>query len=137
MINDNQVETGRELINRRVAEFVQAAFFPADSDAGVRFFIALTGGDQWRQGTAMVPRNARKPYGLAHASSRIAAVFCAWVFFERNRLTSRIFSARLVWADSQAASMISIAARPSSPGEPFAALPRMASTKFRAGDWLG
>jgi hypothetical protein len=40
-------------------------------------------------------------------------------------------------ADAQAASIISMEARPKDPGDPFGAWPRMASIKFNAGDWLG
>ncbi len=51
--------------------------------------------------------------------------------------TARITSLRPFCADTHAASMISIEPRPRSPGEPFAALPRMTSIKVNAGDWPG
>ena len=58
MVNDNQIKFGGQLVNRHVAEFVEGPFFPADANAGMRFLVALRGGNQGRKCAAVVPRNA-------------------------------------------------------------------------------
>ena len=34
MVNNDQVKCGRKSLNRRVAELIEGAFFPADADSG-------------------------------------------------------------------------------------------------------
>src|SRR5580692_5265488 len=132
MINDHQIKFWSQLIDRHVSEFVKCPLFPTNTDARMQFFITLRSCNQGREGAAMIPGDTAELCNPAHAFCRIKAPLSIRLF-----LIGRIFSQRFVCADSQAASMISIEARPNSPGEPFRALPRMASIKFCAGDWPG
>src|ERR1700729_2034250 len=100
MVNDYEVKFGRKSLNRRVAELIQGALFPADADVRMDFLVALRRGDQRRKGPAVVPRDAGELDWPAHAFSRTAAIFFMPAFWSPVILTSRIFSQRFVCADS-------------------------------------
>ena len=118
MVNDDEVKLLRQHVNWRVAKLVQRALMPVDADAAMGLFVTLRGGNQRRQRATVIPCNAGKVDGLGHAAGR------------RMMLLPEL-------AEAHAASIISIEASPRSPGEPFGALPRMASKKFSAGDSPG
>src|SRR5258708_23504157 len=137
MVNDDEVEFLREHVHRRVAEFVERAFLPLDAHARMGFLVALRGGDERRKRAAVVPRDSGKMDGRTHAGGVGTAARRPGDFSETFPIlarTGRIFSCRPVCADSHAASMISLAVRPSSPGEPLPARPRMPCIQLTARD---
>src|SRR5690349_14088651 len=116
MIDYNEIKFTRQLVNGQVAKLIERSFIPSDRDAGACFLVALGCCDQRRKGATVVPSDASEQDRLAHAVSRTAADLRRPTFPSIEPLISRIFSQRFVSADSQAASMISIELRPSSPG---------------------
>jgi hypothetical protein len=66
MIDYEQTEILSESDNVRMPEFVQTSLFPLNPDTWMLFLETLCSGDEWRQGSAVIPSDATQRY-LLHA----------------------------------------------------------------------